>query len=334
MDNLLIQPINSTVLHIRSKDATQNITGYNTDFKVNLVSPIISKPDEEIHISMMSAEIPYSFYNISSELENNTLIYDTNQTLTFDSQDYSIDDVVDFFNADANFSAIFETTYNEQKNKISFRNKTVTSHTIDLDKSNINKVIGFDEDDTQRTITAGSTLTSDFVCNMASVHSIFIKSSMATGNVLSTRAGNSTTLQKISVDVNSNGIIYLNQSDFRQISVSQVNVIDSITFRITDQNDNLLQLNNVNFEISFIFNIYPRYVPENNNTTTSRRSIVNTVPQQINNIPSQSTVLNRPINTDNQDIDDTHPIEGKTEIEHKANRLVLDNLLDIVENQN
>lgn len=334
MDNLLIQPINSTVLHIRSKDATQNITGYNTDFKVNLVSPIISKPDEEIHISMMSAEVPYSFYNISSELENNTLIYDTNQTLTFDSQDYSIDDVVDFFNADANFSAIFETTYNEQKNKISFRNKTVNSHTIDLDKSNINKVIGFDEDDTQRTLLAGATLTSDFVCNMASVHSIFIKSSMATGNVLSTRAGNSTTLQKISVDVNSNGIIYLNQSDFRQISVSQVNVIDSITFRITDQNDNLLQLNNVNFEISFIFNIYPRYVPENNNTTTSRRSIVNTVPQQINNIPSQSTVLNRPINTDNQDIDDTHPIQNSTEIEHKANRVVLDNLLDIIENQN
>ena len=167
---------------------------------------------------------------------------------------------------------------------------------------------------------------------MASVHSIFVKSSMATGNVLSTRAGNSTTLQKISVDVNSNGIIYLNQSDFRQISVSQVNVIDSINFRITDQNDNLLQLNNVNYEISFIFNIYPRYVPENDDTTT-RRSIVNTVPQQINNIPSQSTVLNRPINTDNQNIDDTHPIENTSAIQHATNRLVLDNLLDIVADQ-
>ena len=333
MDNLLIQPINSIVLHVRSKDANQNVSGYNTDFNVNLLAPIISKSDEEIHISIMSAEIPYSFYNISSELENNTLIYDTNQTLTFDSQDYSIDDVVDFFNADTSFSAIFTTTYNEQKNKISFQNTTASSHTIDLNISNINKVIGFDEDDTSRTITAGSTLTSDFVCNMATVHSIFIKSSMATGNVLSTRAGNSTTLQKISVDVNSNGIIYLNQSDFRQISVSQVNVIDNINFRITDQNDNLLQLNNVNFEVSFLFNTYPRYTPENS-SDNNRRSLMNTVNQAINNIPTQNMILNQPVlNQNNPDIDNTHPIENKTEIEHKADRLVLDNLLDIVENQ-
>lgn len=332
MDNLLIQPINSTVLHIRSKDAIQNVSGYNTDFNVNLVAPILSKPNEEVHISMMSAEIPYSFYNVSSELENNTLIYDTDQTLTFVSQDYSIDDIVDFFNDNSAFFAIFTTTYDEKKNKITFTNKTADTHTIDLDKSNINKVIGFDEDDTQRTVLAGATLTSDYVCNMASVHSIFIKSTMATGNVLSTRAGNSTTLQKISVDVNSNGIIYLNQSDFRQISVSQVNVIDNINFRITDQNDNLLQLNNVNYEISFLFNIYPKYTPDDNDNTT-RRSIINNIPQQINNIPSQSTVLNRPINTDNQNIDNTHPIQNKTEIEHKADRIVLDNLLDIVENQ-
>ncbi len=336
MDNLLIQPISSTVLHIRSKDAIQNVSGYNTDFNVNLVSPIISKINDEIHISIMSAEIPYSFYNISSELENNTLIYDTNQTLTFDSQDYSIDDVVDFFNANTAFAAIFTTTYNEQKNKISFQNTTASSHTIDLNISNINKVIGFDEDDTQRTVTAGSTLTSDYVCNLATVHSIFIKSSMATGNVLSTRAGNSTTLQKISVDVNSNGIIYLNQSDFRQISVSQVNVIDNINFRITDQNDNLLQLNNVNFEVSFLFNIYPKYTPDDNTSNTSnRRSLVNTVNQGINNIPTQNVILNQPVlNQNNPDVDDTHPIENKTEIEHKADRLVLDNLLQIVEDQN
>ena len=37
------------------------------------LSAVLSKPNEEIHISMMSAEIPYSFYNVSSELENNTL---------------------------------------------------------------------------------------------------------------------------------------------------------------------------------------------------------------------------------------------------------------------
>ena len=32
--NNIIQPISSTVLHIRSKDAVQNKSGYNTNFTV------------------------------------------------------------------------------------------------------------------------------------------------------------------------------------------------------------------------------------------------------------------------------------------------------------
>jgi len=330
MSNLLLQPINSTILHIRSKDATQLVYGFNTDFNVNLVNPININQNQEIHISMMSAEIPYSFYNISSNLNNNIIKYDTTETLTFTNQDYSILDVRDFFNNNTAFANIFTTTYDTQKNKLSFLNKTGATHTIDLNNSTINKVIGFDESDTQRTITAGSTLESDYVCNLATIHSIFVKSSMATGNVISTRIGNSTTLQKISVDVNSNGIIYLNQSDFRQISVSQSNIIDSITFRITDQNDNLLQLNNVNFELSFLFEVFPRY--NQNNENERRRSVITTNKQDINSIPTQPMVIARP-NGNNQDIDNTHPIEGKTAIEHASNRLVLDNLLQIVEDQ-
>ncbi len=330
MSNLLLQPINSTILHIRSKDATQLVSGFNTDFNVNLVNPININQNQEIHISMMSAEIPYSFYNISSNLNNNIIKYDTTETLTFTNQDYSILDVRDFFNNNTAFANIFTTTYDTQKNKLSFLNKTGATHTIDLNNSTINKVIGFDETTSQRTITAGSTLESDYVCNLATIHSIFVKSSMATGNVISTRIGNSTTLQKISVDVNSNGIIYLNQSDFRQISVSQSNIIDSITFRITDQNDNLLQLNNVNFELSFLFEVFPRY--NQNNENERRRSVITTNKQDINSIPTQPMVIARP-NGNNQDIDNTHPIEGKTAIEHASNRLVLDNLLQIVEDQ-
>ena len=332
--NELIQPIRSTVLHIRSKDATQLQDGFNTNFSVDLQDPIKINIFEEVHIQMMSAEIPFSFYNISDNLDNTILKYDTNETLIFTTQDYSIFELIDFFNADTNFSAIFTTSYNEQKNKINFLNKTGITHTIDLQLSTINKVIGFDETDSQRTITAGATLTSDYVCNMATIHSIFIKSSMATGNVLSTRAGNSTTLQKISIDVNTGGIIYLNQSDFRQISVSQANIIDQITFNITDQNDNLLQMNNVNFELSFLFQIYPKY---NQNTlindNSNRRNLNNSI--QRNFIPTQPIQImrqNRPLLVD--ELDSTHPIEGKSEIEHKTDRLVLDTLLNIVEQQN
>ena len=81
--NPLIQSIRSTIIHIRSKDAT-DLTGgtYNTFFRVEVTNPVVCLAEEELHISVMSCEIPYSFYNISADLSNDTLIYDTNQTLT------------------------------------------------------------------------------------------------------------------------------------------------------------------------------------------------------------------------------------------------------------
>ena len=336
MNNNIVQPISSTVLHIRSKDANQNRVGYNTDFNVNLINPITIRNNEDAHISIMSVEIPYSFYNISNELSNNTIVFDNSNTLIFTSQDYSVYDLVDFFNDDTGFSAIFTTTYNRQKNKISFLNKTGISHIINLSNSLINKVIGFDEDDTDRTITAGATLESDFVCNLATVHSILVKSSMGQANVLSTRAGNSTTLQKISVDCNSNGIIYMNQQDFRQVSISQSNVIDLITFEITDQNNNLLQLQNVNFEFSILFEIYPRFLREDlkNNQRRTLRTIQSNNLNQSSNISTQNQFIDRrildtPTNTLQriENPDSTHPIEDKSQIEHKTDRIILDQLI-------
>lgn len=328
MNNNILQAKRSIILHVRSKDALQLTSGYNTNFQINLLNPIIIDDNEETHISIMSAELPYSFYNISSELENNTLIYDDNQTLTLTSQNYDVDQLVEFFEADTAFKAIFTTTYNEQTNKITFTNTTGVSHKINLSLSNVNKEIGFEENDTDRTITAGSTLTSDYVCNLATIHSIFIKSSLSTANVLSTRAGNSTTLQKISVDVNSMGIIYMNQDDFRQITVTQVPVIDHITFSITDQNNRLLQLNNVNYEFSILFEIYPKYNQNNN----QRRNII--TPVRNISIPTQPNTITRPLVVDEIDnLDNTHPIQNKSEIKHKTDRILLDNLLEIVGDQ-
>jgi len=330
MNNNIVQPISTTVLHIRSKDANQNRTGFNTDFGVNLINPINIGNSQEAHISIMSCEIPYSFYNISPDLNNNTLVYDTSNTLTFTSQDYSVYDLVDFFNADTDFSSIFTTSYNRQKNKISFLNKTGVSHIINLSTSLINKVIGFDEDDTDRTINAGATLESVFVCNLATVHSILIKSSMGQANVLSTRAGNSTTLQKISVDVNSGGIVYMNQQDFRQVSISQSNVIDHIEFNITDQNNNLLQLQNVNFEFSVLFEIYPRYLRESLRPKINQSLNFSQIQNQASNIRTQNQFINRPNEIETIEIDDTHPIQDTNEIQHTTNRIILDQLIDQV----
>lgn len=323
LNSNVIQPKSSTVLHIRSKDATQVLDGFNTDFNLNLKNPIIVANDEELHISLMSCEIPYSFYNISSDLKNNTFYY-AETLLTFTNQDYSIDDVVDFFNNDTGFSAKFTTTYDRQKNKIKFTNISASSEILQFANSTINKVIGYDDTGKQNDITvpSGSFSESPYVCNLATVHSLLIKANIGQANVLSTISGNSSILQKVSVDVNTNGIIYLNQQDFRQVSISQAPIIDHITFKITDQNNNLLQLNNVNFEMSIIFQIFPKY------KSNTQRDIV--APQSTINVPTQVSSISRPEDIVD-DVDSTHPITGKTEIEHRADRIILDEIIDQID---
>ena len=314
-----VQSKSSTILHIRSKDASQILDGFNTDFKLILTNPIIISQEEEIHISLMSAEIPYSFYNISSNLKNNILYY-AETILTFTNQDYSIDDIVDFFNNDTGFSAKFTTTYDRQKNKIKFTNISGSSQILQFANSTINKVIGYDDTGKQSdiTVTSGNYSESPYVCNLATVHSILIRANIGQANVLSTIDSNSDILQKISVDVNSNGIIYLNQQDYRQVNISQTPIIDNIELKLTDQNNNLLQLNNVNFELSLIFQIFPKY--------SFNRTIIQ--PQNTFNIPTQPTTIIRP-EIDNVNM--THPIEGKSEIQHIADRLILDDLIEQID---
>ena len=245
--------------------------------------------------------------------------------LVFYFSSHQISYLKDFFNNDTGFSAKFTTTYDRQKNKIKFTNISASSQILQFANSTINKVIGYDDTGKQSDITvaSGAFSESPFVCNLATVHSLLIKANIGQANVLSTISGNSSILQKVSVDVNTNGIIYLNQQDFRQVSISQAPIIDHIEFKITDQNNNLLQLNNVNFELSVIFQIFPKY-----NSRNTQRDII--APQNTINVPTQPTSITRPEDIVD-DVDSTHPITGKTDIEHKADRLILDEIIDQID---
>ena len=57
-------------------------------------------------------------------------------------------------------------------------------------------------------------------------------------------------LQKIPVNVNPYEIVYLGSDDSITESVISTHIIDSINFRLTDQNNNLLDMNSVNYEFT------------------------------------------------------------------------------------
>ena len=320
----LIQPLRTNILHIRSKE-TAEIDNLNTNFSVTLKNAIAVNENEIVHVTLTSLELPYSFYNISSALNNNVLVYENSigvkTTLTLLSQDYSITQFVNYLNADTGFSAVFTTSYNKQRMKITFINKDIEARFIYFSDSNINKLIGWE--DTQIDIDIPVDLVgieSSGVINMASVHSLFIRSNLSTGNIQSSRNGNSTILQKVSVDRNSGGIIYFNQNDQQQVSVLNPQVISTIEIRITDQNDNTIDLNNVNYEMSFLFEIFeaPKQIPNVKNmiVPNGRTNRNNTRTGQNNIIQEENTELETEIE----------------EPEKTDKRLVLDELLEKMSN--
>jgi hypothetical protein len=235
-------------------------------------------------------------------------------------------------NDDSSFP--FSVTHNKYTNKLTFTNDTPDSHDINWTSSLAKKVLGYGES-SDETIASGGTTSSPGMLDLATIHSILIKSDLSSANVISTRAGNSTTLQKISVDVNAYGIVYLNQQDYRTVSILQKPNISSITFSLTDQNNNLLDFNDINYEFSIQFMIFPKTRREGRRALFERtqpqsQPLPINQPQQpliIQPEPPKPEVASNDV-AEIRDADDTHPVVGKTHIEKEAEKTILDHIID------
>ena len=316
MDNNIVQPKRQYVVHIRSKDAEREGV-LNSHLFVDLAEPINIDPiTEEIHQIVLSGEIPYSFYNISADAKNNTIVYETNSTFTLPSKNYDIYELVDVITNDANFP--FSASYDKYTMKITLTNTSNATKTINWASSTATKVLGWARESTDDVVNAGATTVSPNVVDLATIHSLFIKSSASSNMVFSTRAGFSQTIQKVSIDVNSGNIIYLNQNDSRQHTILNSN-INALDLRITDQNNNLINFNDINFEITIGFLVYPI-------------NKINNLPKEIGNrargVSAGADARNRPFTPSNI-IRTNEDIENvETDIEHKNKRRIIDAVLD------
>ena len=319
----VIRPVKEYVLHIRSKDCDR--TGdLNSHLFIDLTEPIIfDSKIYELHQVVLSGEIPYTFYNVSSDLNNNIIRFTANGEplpFTFPNKNYDINEVVKVLN-DGNFP--FTVSYDRFTMKLTFANNTNFTNILNLSTSTANKFLGFDENASDITLTAGQSTTSSGVVDLATVHSIFIKSNSSSNMIFSTRAGFSSTIQKISIDVNSGGIIYLNQNDSRQHTVLHSNV-EFLELKLTDQNNNLLNFNNINYEITMAFYIYPINKIVRTQTLNIRNNQLLTTNNNQNNMrPFDNNFQLDPIQEEEE-----ITVNNYAPIEHKANRLIIDDVLE------
>ena len=143
-------------ISIRSRDLTlTSQQDYNNSGRFNLFENIIAEEDEVLGVSLVSATIPNSFYNLSNNNQNNKIKFketgDTSFiTLTIPSGSYDIlelsSKVKELLEANSTNTLTYTFTYDEINNTLTIKNSnpTVKNTTFDFTIENsCRRFLGF-----------------------------------------------------------------------------------------------------------------------------------------------------------------------------------------------
>jgi hypothetical protein len=235
-------------IHLNSADA--NCYNNNSQSDCSFYLPCIEIPAQhQILLSVQSAVIPYTFYNIDNT--NNILVYNTDSISTHNYIHLAV----------GNYNAIqlasylgtvlpnFTITYNIITNKFLFTNSLENFIFYPI-VSTAFSILGFNS--TTGTLYSTSilkSLKSSQCINLLSKQCVCISSNLQTGNINHSNLSEGNVLCSIPVQSNPYSLItYFNQNNFK--TNLYTNTISNINIKITDQNNNLLDLNGCYFSLT------------------------------------------------------------------------------------
>ena len=215
----------------------------------NFILPNLEIADGNyIYLSVQYANIPYSFYNINTT--NNVLIYTLNllnYTVTITPGNYNITQLITFLKS--NMSG-FTISYNSITNKMNFSHSTYNF--VFLSTSTCQEILGF-KTNTNYTSTTLSIISINCI-SLIPIKCINIVSNLLTYNINKANPNNQSILCCMPVTTQPNSIIeYKNNNNFR--SNLFINQISNITIKLTDQNNNTLDLNGLDFFLTIQLDI-------------------------------------------------------------------------------
>ena len=253
-------------------DSKNRFTGTNAKPSFNLQHALSGYSQ----FTIKSIEVPYSFYNITSN--NNVLNWTSNTPTatvsTIPIGNYNITDllteIATQMNADTDDGNTYTATRSTLTNKITIASSATFELNFDL-SINLAKLLGFYPSDSSSTIqpfnsvvelTAASTYTASNSYYISpryiNLHSSLTRdtdfySKYSTTSLISTE-GRTNILQKISLNENGFGeqIVFRPFEEYKYHLRSTQNIQD-ITFELTDEYLNTIDLNGRSFSIEIIF---------------------------------------------------------------------------------
>jgi hypothetical protein len=294
----------SKILYIDSRDASSYLSHNTTTGKpLNSYFQYVLKENIEIPgnqralISLNSATIPYSFYNIREGI-NDVLDYAITNMSNFESETGKVEIpagnytaytlipiIVDKINTSQNATKEIEFTFameydsdaqkylykfNSKGDSVGdqlvlqflFRNKDLISPHIEM---------GFDAIDVEiksELTDAVKTTKSDNVVDInGSIHGVYIRTNLVSDGTLDSQNGTfSNILARMPINVQSGGIIFATPNNATHKSKVDLRSISILTIRLTDERNRILDLNGLHFQlaiaIDFIYGKRAHQVPQ------------------------------------------------------------------------
>ena len=274
----------SQVFHIRSEDGRnyqldQFGNEVLTGFTIDLFQAIECNHNQSFLVSLASMEFPYSFY--TTDLTNNQINVKTQNTGTgLYSATYTVVVPVGNYNASnlkstltnlldsqfnagvvgASFATTFSIIYDEITNKYTFKTKEadrvgVFTWSSDTPSNPINEQLGcLLTSDTTFDDTAGAESNSVVNVGGARVDALYFRTSMSSTSSIESRIqGVSNVIQKVNVQSPPNSFIFFDTEQVSSKTLITQKEIQSVSIRITDSADRLIDTNSVNFALSIQF---------------------------------------------------------------------------------
>ena len=223
-------------------------------------------------VSLLSATIPYSFYNIRAGVNDAlsfveaTLDGGTSHThaVALEPGNYTattlrtaLADKATAVCAASGISTVIAIDYDRTQQKLKFSTATADRRVTLLFQSvasTMHTELGF-PGTSDPEFTSSSTLTSQNVVDInGSIHAVHIRTDLPTLAVYDSLSGKaSDILAKVTLNTNPGGIIFHEPRDTKHESLLRSSAIKSVKVKLTDERDRALELNGLHFQVGLLF---------------------------------------------------------------------------------
>jgi len=244
------------VMYINSADV--NKTDESTDISFLFKDAIHTRADEGMLVSVLSASVPYSFYNIRTGV-NDTISYAVNTIpklpIVLPAGNYNAQSLATQLKtllAAATPTCDMTIVFDSKTLKYTFHHAHLHLVTLGFGGTNAPSVeFGYSE--TANFFPGGTHTSTTAVDVNGSVHALYVRSDLPTLSVFESHTGGvSDVLSKLPINTNPGGLISFSPSNLHE-SLIYINHVKGIRIRLTDEQNRLMNLNGLHFQVGIQF---------------------------------------------------------------------------------